>query len=215
MNGINVTRDAGARFWLPSQDEWYKAAYHDASAGLSGAYFDYATGSDTMPISDQPGDSPDGANYFNDDGLPNGFNDGYAATGSTSFRPNPLTDVGAYFLAPSPYGTYDQTGNVAEWTETVFSLSPPYRLAPGGNWFGSQGSLLAAMPNIGGPAGSSSILGFRIATIPEPTTDTLLSLVVMGSGMRRLSRPLSLCIQGGTIGSPEGQPASLTPVAHS
>ena len=28
------------------------------------------------------------------------------------------TDVGAYTLSASPYGTFDQGGNVSEWNET-------------------------------------------------------------------------------------------------
>ena len=46
-----------AKFWIPSEDEWYKAAYHDASAGTAGVYFDYAD-RHAIPVSrysDQPG----------------------------------------------------------------------------------------------------------------------------------------------------------------
>src|SRR4029453_19079621 len=47
-NGTTVTRNAGATIFLPSEDEWYKAAYHNA-AGLSAMdYFDYPAGSDTQ-----------------------------------------------------------------------------------------------------------------------------------------------------------------------
>src|SRR5690606_33394606 len=48
-SGLDEVRSAGAKFWIPSEDEWYKAAYHDASAGTAGVYFDYATGSDIVP----------------------------------------------------------------------------------------------------------------------------------------------------------------------
>jgi len=53
-NGPGVTREAGATYWLPSKDEWYKAAYYNPS----GVYYDYANGSDTVPVSDQPGGNP-------------------------------------------------------------------------------------------------------------------------------------------------------------
>lgn len=34
-NGTDEVRSADARYWIPSEDEWYKAAYHDASAGTA------------------------------------------------------------------------------------------------------------------------------------------------------------------------------------
>jgi hypothetical protein len=54
-------------------------------------------------------------NFYQDDGLANGFDDGYAVTGSTTnvATQNYLTDVGAYASSPSYYGTFDQGGNVA------------------------------------------------------------------------------------------------------
>ena len=36
-------RNAGAKFFIPTEDEWYKAAYHDKNAGLAASYFDYPT----------------------------------------------------------------------------------------------------------------------------------------------------------------------------
>jgi len=45
-NGTTVTRDASAMIVVPSEDEWYKAAYYDA---LSVTYFDYPTGFDAPP----------------------------------------------------------------------------------------------------------------------------------------------------------------------
>ncbi len=49
-NGNNVTRNAGARWFLPTEDEWYKAAYYDPTLNSgSGGYFDYATHTDVDP----------------------------------------------------------------------------------------------------------------------------------------------------------------------
>jgi hypothetical protein len=39
-------RNPGALFFIPTEDEWYKAAYYDGSAGV---YYDYPTGSDDAP----------------------------------------------------------------------------------------------------------------------------------------------------------------------
>jgi hypothetical protein len=45
-NPNNLYRNSLARYFLPSVDEWYKAAYYDPSLGV---YYDYPTGSDTPP----------------------------------------------------------------------------------------------------------------------------------------------------------------------
>jgi hypothetical protein len=46
----NPFRNSNAHYFLPSEDEWYKAAYYDPSAnGGTGGYWDYGTGSDSAP----------------------------------------------------------------------------------------------------------------------------------------------------------------------
>ena len=42
------------------------------------------------------------------------------------------TDVGAYINASSYYGTYDQAGNVQEWTEEIIYVTN--RRLRGGSW---------------------------------------------------------------------------------
>jgi sulfatase modifying factor 1 len=64
--------NAGAKFFIPTEDEWYKAAYHNKSAGLAADYFNYPTGSNVFPRRDmteatKPGDN---ANYSLDTGDP-------------------------------------------------------------------------------------------------------------------------------------------------
>lgn len=163
-NGIEEVRSPDAKFWIPNEDEWYKAAYHDASAGTAGVYFDYATGSNEEPISDRPEDNPAAVNYYNDDGIDNGFNDGYAVWNDS---PIPTTNVGAYTEAASPYGTFDQNGNVDEWNESVRFDS--LRVSRGAYWAANPRFLSAAEG--GGadiPIREDGLTGFRIATVPEP-----------------------------------------------
>ena len=45
-NPNNLYRNSLARYFLPSVDEWYKAAYYDPTSGV---YYDYPTGSNTAP----------------------------------------------------------------------------------------------------------------------------------------------------------------------
>ncbi len=175
-NGLAVTRNAGAHYFLPSEDEWYKAAYHDASAGTAGDYFLYATGSNSVPISDQPGDDPSAVNYFNNDGVANGFNDGYVGTGSTTFpgSVNPFTDVGAYTGADSPYGTFDQSGNVFEWNEDLIGS---FRGVRGGAWFNFEIILRSSNRAFNNPTRGLNSIGFRVASpVPEPASLAFIAL---------------------------------------
>ncbi len=45
------SRNAGARWFLPSEDEWYKAAYYDPNATT---YYDYPTRSNSVPNNNAP-----------------------------------------------------------------------------------------------------------------------------------------------------------------
>ncbi len=159
----SIGRNPNAEVFLPSEDEWYKAAYHNAAAGTAGSYFLYATGSNAEPISDHPDDNPFAVNYVNDDGIDNGFNDGYAMSRSTRFPIPGHSPVGAYTQAASPYGTFDQSGNVWEWTDT--GLGPLRRLR-GGSWRSSASILNArsVQPTTGSPHTSEDEqIGFRVA----------------------------------------------------
>jgi formylglycine-generating enzyme required for sulfatase activity len=108
-NQATFARQPGAKFFVPTEDEWYKAAYHNKSAGLVASYFDCPTGSNTAPINTLP-DPGNHANLYDDFHTGNG---GYTI-GSPYYR----TNVGDFVNSPSPYGTFDQGGNVSEWNET-------------------------------------------------------------------------------------------------
>lgn len=183
-NGLNTTRSAGATFFIPSEDEWYKAAYHK-NDGLTGNYWDYPTSTDAVPYSDQPPGSgaptpSNTANFHNDDGIANGYNDGYSVTGSPSFdsSQNYLTDVGAYSASLSPYGTFDMGGNVYEWNEAIMDLTS--RCVRGGDWFNSADLMAASYRFNVHPTFEYSNVGFRVAStvvVPEPG-----SLLLRGLG---------------------------------
>jgi formylglycine-generating enzyme required for sulfatase activity len=90
----SVLFESGATLFLPSENEWYKAAYYDPSTA---SYFDYPAGSDIAITCSAPEATPKRANCGGGDGN--------------------LTDVGAYTGSASPYGTFDQGGSVWEWNE--------------------------------------------------------------------------------------------------
>jgi formylglycine-generating enzyme required for sulfatase activity len=129
-----VTRNANAIWFIPTENEWYKAAYYQPAAqgGDSDSYWTYPMRTNSFPFSDQPpGATPDNTrvgNFYRNDFMVNGYDDGYAVAVSASLDPDPsqnyLNDVGAYTASPIFYGTFDQGGNAREWNETpVFSPS--------------------------------------------------------------------------------------------
>ena len=96
-----------------------------------------------------------------------------------------LTDAGSYALSVSPSGTFDQGGNVWEWNEAIFGGNPPGSLrgVRGGSWLFPPDTLAASSRGKGGPADGANRLGFRVASIPEPSTALLLmsGLLVLAS----------------------------------
>jgi sulfatase modifying factor 1 len=141
-----VTRNAGARWWLPSENEWYKAAYFDGEAGT---YYDYPTGTNSVPNNNLPSSDTGNSADFS------------AATGNGDY---PLTDAGAYSLSASPYGTFDQGGNVWEWSDTVVSGK---HIVSGGSW--QQGAdHLEAEYRVAFPVDSNYHVGFRVASMQQP-----------------------------------------------
>lgn len=169
-NGASITRNAGARWFLPSEDEWYKSAYHK-NDGVTGNYWDYPTQSDTPPNNLLPtSDIGNSANHVNNSG------------GYTRGPTYPMTDVGEYPITVGPYGTKDQAGNVFEWTEMLFNVSD--RVARGGSWNHFNSDMRFSSFRVFAASLESSTVGFRVATIPEPGT---LLLGIIG-GLVYLSR---------------------------
>ena len=157
-------RNAGARFFIPTEDEWYKAAYHK-NDGVTGNYWDYPTASNTAPLNTLP-DPGNHSNFQNSLITTNRY-----TIGSPYYR----TEVGAFVNSPGPYGTFDQAGNVWEWDET--SLTDARRGFRGGSFFNdSQSSQRASERLDAFPTLQSNNLGFRVATlaVPEPASILLL-----------------------------------------
>ena len=94
-----VTREADRQWAIPSEDEWYKAAYYMSDPGAPGSYYDYPTSSDTVPGTTMT--DPDPGNNATYAGL---------TIGALYYR----TEAGAHENSDSPYGTFDQGGNVNE-----------------------------------------------------------------------------------------------------
>jgi formylglycine-generating enzyme required for sulfatase activity len=111
-NLFTIHRTPGAKILLPTENEWYKAAYYDP---LKHRYYDYPAGSDKPMKCAMPGPTPNTANCGLVTAEHNLENPGIR--GVASWFWNDVSDVGAYPGSPSPNGTYDQGCNVFQWTE--------------------------------------------------------------------------------------------------
>ena len=165
-------RAPGATIFLPSENEYYKAAYYDPIKSGTGGYWQYGTRSDTPPSSVGPAGTANSANIgAGTDGQSAGtLATTMATTGSTfNTAVNYLTNVGAYASAKSSYGLYDVEGLVYNWTEgTRESFNNQLPIARGGSWRYNEGASGAAYRNIysGGGAASYAWYGFRVAGLP-------------------------------------------------
>jgi len=71
--GENLYRHKDAYYFLPSEDEWYKAAYHQ-NDGVTANYWDYATGSNSIPTAVASGTTAGTAVYNDVAGSPAAVN---------------------------------------------------------------------------------------------------------------------------------------------
>ncbi len=154
----------GTAYFIPTENEWYKAAYYDPDKPGGAGYWDYPTKHDSPNV-------PDGIDFAGDTAFDAVFNQGY-----DQGQPNSVDNAGVL----SAYGTMGQGGNVWEWNETAIGS---YRGLRGGLWLLNSGHLLASYRH-GGivPTYESSYLGFRVASVPEPASIWLM----LGGGLAGL-----------------------------
>ena len=153
-SGTAPSKNPGATFYIPTENEWYKAAYYSPLLNSgSGGFYTFATQSNGIP-----GNTVDsGSNQVNY------INGVYSVTQSPTFSStqNYLTDVGAFTASDSFYGTFDQSGNVYEWNDLTGSASSSRGLR-GGSWSDLANFCRSASRNWGVPGGSYDFGGFRL-----------------------------------------------------
>jgi hypothetical protein len=173
-----VTKGKGTTYFIPTEDEWYKAAYYKGG-GTNAGYYEYPTQSDIEPSNDLIDPDPgNNATFYDGD--------------YTIWSPHYRTEVGAHENSESPYGTFDQGGNVWEWNET--SILTDSRGLRGGSGPAYADNLAASFRTYGLPTGEGGDMGFRLASlsvpdvIPEPATLSLLGIATTAMLRRRKRR---------------------------
>ena len=165
-SGTNAYRHKDAYYFLPSEDEWYKAAYHQ-NDGVTANYWDYATGSNTIPTP-----------------VASGITSGTAVFNGPS-DPADVNLAGGL----SPYGTMGQNGNVWEWNESAFdgvnNLTDEGRGIRGGSWGNSEDPLRSSNRANLPPTFEFADIGFRVASIPEPSSIVMLLFAASALLLRR------------------------------
>ena len=170
---LAVTRKPGWKWAIPTEDEWYKAAYHK-NDGVTANYWEYPTSSDAVPGRDLNDVSGNNANYYGGNPYP-------------IQSPYYTTVVGEFQNSDSPYGTFDQGGNVWEWNETAiyYGMYPPSRGLRGGSFNYPYVTLHASGRSSNDPAYELHYFGFRVSEVPEPATVVMLALAGVGALRRR------------------------------
>lgn len=142
-NAINPNTGKPPTHWLLNESEWYTSAYLKSDAT---ALWAYPTQSNTAP--DANGSNP--ANLAN-------FGSVFDGT----------TPVGFFDRSPGPCGTFDQAGNVREWTESLDTSSgAPMRIIRGGSWADPASSMKADESHVADPTLEDDKTGFRIGGAP-------------------------------------------------
>ncbi len=165
--GTNLYRHKDAFYFLPTENEWVKAAYWNGAALQT-----YSNAA----VDDLLGGVPDPAKW------------NYSpSTGS-----EPWT-VGSGVMELN--GTYDMMGNVSEWMESPRSggnyLTTAERGLRGGSFSLIENSLRASTRTFNDPPGEDNDIGFRVASkvavIPEPGTAAMLLATIACFLLRRRS----------------------------
>ncbi|MFN0010303.1 MAG: SUMF1/EgtB/PvdO family nonheme iron enzyme [Phycisphaerales bacterium] len=182
-----LTHNPGAKFWVPTWDEWLKAAHFDpnkagAAEGGTGVsqWWNYSTTSEIAPIPGAPGT----------------LNNGFVAQANFAFSsPNPFAiSLGAYPTVQSPWGLLDTSGATGEWTEEALFSGIPGEAFPvdrvyDGSWW-VDGSALSDTPrgrSSAFPSYSAFDLGFRLAAavVPGPSCIPIVALGMLAATRRR------------------------------
>ncbi|MDX2118280.1 MAG: choice-of-anchor R domain-containing protein [Planctomycetota bacterium] len=154
-----VARNPGWTWAIADQDEWHKAAYYKGGGSTAG-YWVYPTRSDSVPGGDLADASGNNANMLSPGTpLPIQF-------------PYYTTVAGQFANSPGPYGTFDQGGNVREWTERISAGA--FRVIRGGSFLQDSVELQSIQFIGAGPGAEDMTIGFRVVQAPPPVSPNII-----------------------------------------
>ncbi len=162
VNATNPNTGLPPLYRIPTENEWYKAAYYKGGSTNAG-YWDYATQSNSL-AGNTLGSGASQANYVTSV---------YCVTQQASFAydQNYLSNVGGFSASPSGYGTFDQTGNVSEWND-LSGVAATTRGINGGSWFDVDWTITASASTAVSLTEMNRYTGFRLVgpvPVPEPS----------------------------------------------
>jgi formylglycine-generating enzyme len=185
-------RTPGATWVLPTENEWFKAAFY---TGVGDDYSLYATGSigarpNTYLSSQLPTSDPNSANYW-----PRSTRE------SQSPHIGGVTPVGSY-AAPSHYGTYDQAGNAWELTDTWSSVGQSHIQRGGAFCRGMDETYLQSTSLNDRLAWSDALAGcstgFRLACEMAVASDTIVvGDIAVAGAVPAVPEPTSVFVWAG------------------
>jgi formylglycine-generating enzyme len=167
-SGTAPAKNLGAQFYVPTENQWYKAAFYKGS-GTNAGYWDYATQSDTAPsevnattvgTGTSGGVSPvtsGGFANFNFEADWNGQNGNVTTVGTNGGQ--------------SAYGTSDMSGNIYEWNDLTAAAGSSRGIL-GGDWRSPTPFYLSTSGRFEFiPSDELDSVGFRlVSAVPEPST---------------------------------------------
>ncbi|MBX3405853.1 MAG: SUMF1/EgtB/PvdO family nonheme iron enzyme [Phycisphaeraceae bacterium] len=185
-----ATRSPGARYFIPTRDEWIKAAHYDPHryGENQGGYWEFSNSTDAWVPGGPPGvhvNLGPGGPGPNPNGPLAQANYGWDQFTFPGYGSPFTVPLGAYPDVQSPWGLLDVAGATTEWTEQIaFGTfeGPSARFLEGSYWGGAPGFGIAdaVWDSYGqlSPGWTPFDSGFRVASIvPGPT-----GLVVLASG---------------------------------
>jgi formylglycine-generating enzyme required for sulfatase activity len=145
------TREQGAKWWLPSGNEWYKAAFYDPRLNKSaGGYWKFATQSNKVPGNTVGG----GKNEVN--AISNAQ---FAVKGGSQSNKSLFPPVGSFPNSLSYYGCLDMSDQ-CQWTDTIARGDP--------RWRDSGGRVIVGgSPNVFTYELQSSTIRFDVGGYPD------------------------------------------------
>ena len=170
----NPYRSKRAKYFLPSYNEWYKAAYYNPT---NSTYYDFPNGSNTAPTAVASGTDAGTAVYNQSPGQ----------------GPADVDQAGGV----SPYDVMGLGGNVREWEESSGDLanssSSSSRGTRGGSWNQGSFNLSSSSRNSSNPSNENNSVGFRVASlssdappaVPEPSMTVIGTLFGIGGLMAK------------------------------